>query len=353
VSRLLITGAAGYIGSHVAVELLQAGHDVVVLDDLSAGHADALVRAGQLGGTPVDFVLGRVEDPDALDRALTEFGPVDAVLHFAALKSVPESVAQPLRYWSVNVGGTQALCEAMVRHDVRRAVFSSTAAIYGSDAPMPVDEAAPVEPESPYGRTKLAAEGIFRDAAAAHGWQVLLLRYFNPVGAHPSGRIGEDQERPANLAPIVLGVALGERDGLVVHGTDYDTPDGTAVRDFLHVLDLATCHRLAVEGLPKLGDGDVRVYNIGTGRGSSVLELIAAAERACGHAIPYSVGQRRPGDLPAVVADPRRFEADFGFRPQRDLDSMLADAWAWSLAQRRKPWRRGDGALADLTMDDD
>lgn len=348
--RVLVTGAAGYIGSHTCRLLLADGWDVVALDDFSSGHADGLARAlgladaGQLGVVP-----GRVQDEEALDAAFTRFGAIDAVIHLAAHKSVAESVARPLLYWRDNVGGAVALAGAMLRHGCQRLVFSSTAAVYGRDAPTPVGEDAPVRPGSPYGQTKLATEQMLTAAAEAHGWRVLLLRYFNPAGAHPSGRLGEDQTRPANLVPILLEVASGKRPSLTVFGVDYDTPDGSAVRDFLHVEDLAAAHRVGLRHIDeRVTPGSAAVYNVGTGRGCSVLELVESARRVTGQPLPVVVGERRPGDLASAVADVRRFEADFGFRCGWSLDVMLADAWRWHQAQERDPWRRGDAGLHEL-----
>lgn len=324
--NLLVTGGAGFIGSHCVVEFAAAGWRVVVLDDLSNGHVEAVTRAAELGGSSVDLVVGDIRSREDLDRAFA-VAPIDAVVHFAARKSVPESVAKPTLYYDVNVGGTRALLDAMARHGVGRMVFSSSASVYGEPDHAPVDEDTPPAPMSPYGRTKLINEWMLTDAAAARGWSTVSLRYFNPVGAHPSGRIGEDARKPSNLVPIVIEAADGTRPQVTVFGRDYDTPDGSCIRDYIHIMDLAAAHRAAVEATAH-GEGN-RVYNVGTGRGGSVVEVLDVAREVTGRDIPAVDGPRRPGDPAQVVADPRRAERDLGWKARYGLSEMLESAWSW------------------------
>jgi UDP-glucose 4-epimerase len=327
---VLVTGGAGYIGSHTCVVLLEAGLRVVVLDNLENGSVVALERVAELVPAAADqlvFVEGDIREPHDLDRAFAP-GPVAAVVHFAGLKAVGESVAGPLRYYDTNVGGTIALLEAMERHDVHDLVFSSSCTVYGDPDTVPVTEAAPLGASSPYGRTKLHIEEMLRDVAHADGWHIALLRYFNPVGAHPSGLIGEDPVGiPNNLMPYVMQVAVGRRDHLTVHGGDYPTPDGTAIRDYLHVVDLAEGHLAALEHLDAL-DGAVAV-NLGTGVGASVLDVVAAASAAVGHDLPYEIGPRRAGDVVEVWADPAFAASLLRWRARRTLADMCTDHWRW------------------------
>jgi UDP-glucose 4-epimerase len=324
----LLTGGAGYIGSHSAVDLLGAGWDVVVVDDFSNSSPVALDRVAELAppGGRLSWHRADIGDTAALTRILADEG-VDAVVHFAGLKAVGESVAQPLRYYTVNVGGTVSLLRAMEAADVRHLVFSSSCTVYGAPEKLPVDESAARSAANPYGRTKLMVEDMLIDLAAGDPrWQVTLLRYFNPVGAHPSGRLGEDPEGiPNNLMPYVMQVATGRHPFVRVFGDDYPTRDGTGVRDYIHVLDLAAGHRAALES-PVPG---CRALNLGTGRGHTVLEVIAAASRAVGRDVPYRVVDRRPGDIAATWADPSRAEAELGWRAERGLDAMAADHWRW------------------------
>src|SRR3954453_13077022 len=306
-SGVLVTGGAGYIGSHTCVQLLAAGHRVVVVDDLSNSSPVALERVRELAGAGEDqLVFHRVDirDAPALD-AVFDREAVDSVVHFAGLKAVGESVAEPLRYYDNNVVGTVQLVKSMEAHDVRRLVFSSSCTVYGAPEQVPVTEDTPLRSAaSPYGRTKLFIEEILRDVAAASpGWHTALLRYFNPVGAHESGRIGEDPAGlPNNLMPYVMQVAVGRLDRIRIFGGDYDTPDGTGVRDYVHVVDLAEGHLAALDALDQI-DG-CRAVNLGTGVGYSVLDVVHAASRAVGRDLPYEIVDRRPGDVPQVYADP-------------------------------------------------
>src|SRR2546423_722548 len=296
-ARALVTGGAGYIGSHTCVTLLEAEWDVVVIDNLSNSSEVAIDRVRELvPGANLEFHEGNLLDGDALDRCFA--GGIDAVVHFAGCKAVGESVVVPLKYYENNVAATVELLKAMQRHDVRDLVFSSSCTVYGDPETVPVTERSPISAASPYGRTKLYIEEMLHDVAASEpGWRIALLRYFNPVGAHPSGRIGEDPRGiPNNLMPYAMQVAVGRRDRLTVFGGDYDTPDGTGVRDYIHVVDLAEGHLAALQSISGF-DGAVAV-NLGTGNGYSVLDVVRAASKAVGRDIPYEIGPRRPGDVP-------------------------------------------------------
>lgn len=329
---VLVTGGAGYIGSHTCVVLLEAGLRVVVLDNLDNSSVVALERVAELVPAAADrlvFVDGDIREPHDLDRAFAH-GGVESVVHFAGLKAVGESVEVPLRYYDNNVSGTVQLLHAMERHDVRNLVFSSSCTVYGEPETVPITEDTPLGASSPYGRTKLAIEDMLRDVAPAGNWRIALLRYFNPVGAHPSGLIGEDPVGiPNNLMPYVMQVGVGRRDHLTVHGGDYPTPDGTCVRDYVHVVDLAEGHLAALDHLDAI-DGAVAV-NLGTGTGSSVLDVVRAASEAVGRDLPYEVGPRRAGDVVAVWADPARAESLLHWRASRTLADMCADHWRWQL----------------------
>lgn len=331
--RVLVTGGAGYIGSHTVLSLLGAGHDVVVVDDLSNSKPTVMDRLEELSGRRIPLHAFDVRDEDRLS-GLFAAEPVDAVIHFAGLKAVGESVEQPLDYYANNIGSTLALARVMGRHDVGTLVFSSSATVYGEDAPVPMTEDLPTSATNPYGWTKVMQEQILTDVAAATpGLQVALLRYFNPVGAHSSGRIGEDpQGIPNNLMPYIAQVAVGRRERLSVFGGDYDTPDGTPLRDYIHVVDLAEGHVAALEHLAAHPEVRVRAWNLGTGHGTSVLEMVAAFERACGRELPYEVVGRRAGDLPVMYADTRRAESELGWRASRTVDDMCADTWRWQSA---------------------
>jgi UDP-glucose 4-epimerase len=327
---VVVTGGAGYIGSHTCLTLLQAGWRVVVLDNLANSSVVAVDRVRALAGADARlvFVEGDIRIPADLDRAFTEAGDASAVIHFAGLKAVGESVAEPLRYYDNNVGGTVALLDAMVRHGVRDLVFSSSATVYGQPEHLPITEDSPLGATNPYGRTKVVIEEMLRDLSTTGGWRIALLRYFNPVGAHPSGRIGEDPVGiPNNLMPYIMQVAVGRREHLTVHGDDYPTPDGTAVRDYLHVVDLAEGHVAALEHIERI-EGAVAI-NLGTGVGSSVLDVVHAASDAIGRDLPYVVGPRRPGDAVAVWADPGLAASMLGWRATRTLTEMCADHWRW------------------------
>lgn len=326
--RILVTGGAGYIGSHTSVLLAEAGHDVVIVDNLANSRIEAVRRVSELAGRAVDFRQVDLLDEPELDRTFAEAAP-EAVIHFAGLKAVGESVAQPHRYYTVNVGGALALTKAMDAHGCRTIVFSSSATVYGGHPVMPLHEDAPTGATNPYGRTKLMIEQILADLHAADdSWHVASLRYFNPVGAHPTGRIGEDpQGTPNNLVPYIAQVAVGRREKLQVFGDDYDTPDGTGVRDYIHVLDLASAHLAALQRLEEVGGH--HVWNLGTGKGHSVLEVVRAFERASGRPIPYEVTGRRSGDIATCYADPELANTELGWQADHPLDAMCADTWRW------------------------
>jgi UDP-glucose 4-epimerase len=325
---VLVTGGAGYIGSHTCVELLAAGHDVVVVDNLSNSKPAALERVQQIAGRALGFVQTDLRDAGAL-TALLRDGGFDAVIHFAGLKAVGESTEIPLDYYDNNVYGTLCLCRAMAAAGVKRLVFSSSATVYGDPASVPIREDFPLSATNPYGRTKLFVEEILRDLHRADaGWDIALLRYFNPVGAHPSGHIGEDPNGiPNNLMPFIAQVAVGKRAELKVFGDDYDTPDGTGVRDYIHVVDLARGHLAA---LARLMDAPgVVTYNLGTGRGYSVLDMVRAFAAAAGREIPYRIVERRAGDIATCWADPALAAAELGWRAELGVEAMVADHWRW------------------------
>ncbi len=327
-NNILVTGGAGYIGSHMCVELLEAGYDVVVVDNLSNSSAEAVRRVQQITGKPLDFVDADLRDARAMQ---TLFGDHDftAVLHFAGLKAVGESVAEPLKYYDCNVGGTLRLLEAMISAGVKTLVFSSSATVYGIPTQTPIDESAPTSPINPYGRTKLHIEEILKDLHTSDpSWRISLLRYFNPVGAHASGEIGEDpNDIPNNLLPYVSQVAVGRLEKLRVFGDDYPTPDGTGIRDYIHVVDLVRGHLKALAYLsdqPKLA-----IHNLGTGTGHSVLEVVRAFEVASQRSIPYEVVERRPGDAATSFADPAKANRELGWTAEYDLERMCEDVWRW------------------------
>jgi UDP-glucose 4-epimerase len=326
--RILLTGGAGYIGSHVLLGCIEAGHEVEVLDSLENGSAKAVTRVGDMAQRRIPLHRADVRDSYALDQVLDK-GKFDAVMHFAGLKSVNESVDDPLRYYDYNLGGTATLCAAMKRHGVARLVFSSTAAVYGDQPVMPVTEESRLGPTSPYGWTKLMVEQMLEQHCASHPhWSVAVLRYFNPVGAHPSGQIGEaPQGVPANLVPYVMQVAAGQRTHLSVYGNDYPTPDGTGIRDYIHVMDLAEGHLAALERIRDMPGR--HIWNLGTGKGHSVLEMVAAFRAVSGIDLPYRIEARRPGDLAQCWADPARARMELGWSAQRGLTDMLADHWRW------------------------
>ena len=326
---VLVTGGAGYIGSHTALLLLEAGHRVVVLDSLVNASRESLRRVEALTGRTIAFHAVDLLDESATRAVFAAEPDIQQVVHFAALKAVGESVAEPLRYYHNNLSGSLNLFRAMEAAGVGQIVFSSSATVYGEpDRPAPVDEGAPLRPTNPYGHTKAMMEQILLDVAAARGWGVTLLRYFNPVGAHPSGDIGEDPAYPNNLLPFVMQVAAGRRPKVVVFGDDYPTPDGTGVRDYIHVMDLGRAHLAALAALERTGAG-ARAYNVGTGRGYSVREVLEAARAASGQPIPAEVGPRREGDISSLTADPSRAQAELGWRAEHDLADMVASAWHW------------------------
>lgn len=326
--RVLVTGGAGYIGSHTCVELLQAGTHVVALDNLCNSREESLRRVGEIAGQGVGFFEVDLRDRETLGEIFSQ-GRFDAVIHFAGLKAVGESVAHPLEYYDNNVQGTLTLCQVMAAAGVRNLVFSSSATVYGDPAEVPIREDFPVAPTNPYGRSKLFIEDILRDLYVSDPhWNIALLRYFNPVGAHESGRIGEDPNGiPNNLMPYIAQVAVGRLQRLRVFGNDYPTPDGTGVRDYIHVVDLARGHLAALHRLREAPG--VVTYNLGTGRGYSVLEVIAAFERLSGRPIPYDIVERRPGDIACCYADPARARDELGWSAEYDLERMVADAWRW------------------------
>ena len=326
--RVLITGGAGYIGSHTCVELLRAGYELVVVDNLSNSKEESLRRVQNLAGKSVTFHKVDLLDREALEAVFAR-NPVEAVIHFAGLKAVGESVSMPLRYYHNNVAGTLVLCQVMQKYSVRNLVFSSSATVYGEPERVPITEDFPLSATNPYGRSKLIIEDILRDLQIAEtDWNIALLRYFNPVGAHPSGQIGEDPNGiPNNLLPYIAQVAVGRLPHLRVFGDDYPTPDGTGVRDYIHVVDLAIGHLKALERLAhKPG---LVTYNLGTGRGYSVFEALAAFEKACGKTIPYQVIERRPGDVAVSYADPAKANRELKWQARLGIDEMCADAWRW------------------------
>ncbi|MCP9933251.1 UDP-glucose 4-epimerase GalE [Cyanobium sp. Candia 9D4] len=360
-ATVLITGGAGFIGSHTCLVLIGAGHDLVVIDNLHNSSLEALHRVAELcqlspcrhavhqdwvhqawesaaGDRRLVFVHGDIRSPAALDGAFGcsgSGGGVTAVLHFAGLKAVGASIQEPLSYWHVNVEGTRCLLEAMGRHGCRTIVFSSTAALYGCPETLPIGENAGIQPANPYGQTKAAVEQLLADTAASEpGWRVARLRYFNPVGAHPSGRIGEDPNGvPSNLFPLITQVAMGLRSHVQIFGCDWPTPDGTGIRDFIHVMDLAEGHRQALDVLLASGD-QILTLNLGSGQGHSVLEMIEAFQRINGCPVAYEFAPRRPGDVAESVADATAARHLLGWSTTRNLEDICRDGWAWRQQNR-------------------
>jgi UDP-glucose 4-epimerase len=332
-ARLLVTGGAGYIGSHTALALLEAGHDVVSIDNYSNSSPRALQRVQRITGRPLTSIEGDIRDAELLSKVFAQHR-VDGVIHFAALKAVGESVTRPLAYYDNNVGGTLALLQAMASAGVRRFVFSSSATVYGTPDRLPITEDAPIRTSNPYGATKAMVEQILRDITAADsGWSAVALRYFNPIGAHPSGEIGEDpRDIPNNLFPFICQVATGRRERLAVFGNDWPTADGTGVRDYLHVVDLAAGHLRAFEFVQQR-NGYMPI-NLGTGRGTSVLQLADAFERATGQPVPRVIAPRRPGDIAECWADPSVAASLLGWRAELSIEQACADGWRW---QSRNP----------------
>lgn len=328
--NVLVTGGTGYIGSHACVELMRCGHDVVVIDNLSNSKKSVLQRIERIKGKAPSFHGVDIRDRAGLEELFREY-QFDAVIHFAGLKAVGESVEQPLRYYENNVGGSVNLFQVMEKFSVKTLVFSSSATVYGDPETVPIHEACPLSATNPYGRSKLMIEEILRDLAVSDpSWHIALLRYFNPVGAHSSGLIGEDPNGiPNNLLPYIAQVADGRREHLSVFGNDYPTSDGTGMRDYIHVVDLAAGH---VRTLDKLARSQgVHAYNLGTGRSQSVLEMVKAFEKACGKPIPYRFSPRRPGDIAICYADPELAQKELGWKAEATVDQMCSDAWRWQV----------------------
>jgi len=346
-SKLLITGGAGFIGSHTSLVLLQEGHSLIVLDNLSNSSPVALERVAALAGVSssaeshekrLQLIKGDIRDKPCLDQifsqARTIGKPIEAVIHFAGLKAVGESVREPLRYWDVNLNGSRCLLAAMNDHDCRTLVFSSSATLYGYPESVPIPETAAIQPINPYGHSKAAVEQMLHDLAASapNQWRIACLRYFNPVGAHSSGEIGEDPMGiPNNLFPFVSQVAVGRRQSLQVFGGDWPTSDGTGVRDYIHVMDLADGHRAALDCLVA-EPAQLLTLNLGSGQGASVLEVIRSFERASGRNVPYDIVARREGDAPTTVADPALAFQRLGWQTKRSLENICRDGWAWQSA---------------------
>jgi len=339
--KILVTGGAGFIGSHTCVELLNAGHSVTVVDNLCNSSEESLRRVATITGKTASFHKADIRDRAALDAVFKAEGPIGAVIHFAALKAVGESSRIPLAYYGNNITGTIALCEVMAANGCKNIVFSSSATVYGDPASVPIREDSPTPgATNPYGWTKLMMEQIFRDLQKSDpAWNIILLRYFNPIGAHPSGLIGEDPAGiPNNLLPFVAQVAVGRRPSLAIFGSDYPTRDGTGIRDYIHVVDLATGHLKAIDKLAS--KPGLAIFNLGTGKGNSVLEVIAAFEKASGRKVPYTVQPRRPGDIAECWADPSKAANELGWKAERDLRVMCEDAWRWQ-SQNPNGYREG------------
>jgi UDP-glucose 4-epimerase len=326
--KILVTGGAGYIGSHTCLELLQNGYDVIVVDNLSNSKEESLRRVQHLTGKKLKFYKVDILDRDILNKIFSE-NSIQAVIHFAGLKAVGESVNIPLQYFQNNVSGSLVLLDVMKENSVHNIVFSSSAVVYGEVKKVPIREDFPLSVINPYGRTKLMIEDILRDLWIAQPeWNIAILRYFNPVGAHPSGRIGEDPNGiPNNLMPYVAQVAVGVRPFVRIWGNDYPTPDGTGIRDYIHVMDLVVGHIKALEKI--ITEPGLLTYNLGTGRGNSVMEVIAAFEKACQHRIPFQIMDRRPGDAAISYADPTKANHELNWYAQKTLDDMCMDTWRW------------------------
>ena len=327
--RVLVSGGAGYIGSHTVLKLVEAGHDVVIVDNFSNAKPTVIGRLESLAGQPIEVHAFDLRDYDKTEHLFAS-EQIDAVIHFAGFKAVGESVEKPLEYYENNLDATFSLVRAMRRHRVSTLVFSSSATVYGGDPPLPMTEDLPTSATNPYGWTKVMIEQILADVARAEpGFRIALLRYFNPVGAHPSGQIGEDPSGyPNNLMPFIAQLAVGRRDKLMVFGDDYDTPDGTGVRDYIHVEDLALGHVAALERLSHSPE-PVNIWNLGSGDGTSVLELLHSFERAVGRELPYEVVARRDGDIAASYADPSKAKRELHWQTTKTVDDMCADTWRW------------------------
>ncbi|RBP69076.1 UDP-galactose 4-epimerase [Alkalibaculum bacchi] len=330
---ILVTGGAGYIGSHACVELLNEGYDIVVVDNLSNSKTESLKRVEELTGKSIKFYEVDILDRQSLEQVFDE-NNIEAVIHFAGLKAVGESVQIPLRYYHNNITGTLILCEVMEKHNVKKLVFSSSATVYGVPDTVPISEDFPLSTTNPYGSTKLMIEQILRDLYISDKeWSISLLRYFNPIGAHESGRIGEDPNGiPNNLMPFITQVAIGKREKLSVFGNDYDTHDGTGVRDYIHVVDLAKGH---LKALQKIKDTTgIEAFNLGTGTGYSVLDIVKNFEKANGIKIPYEITPRRPGDIAQCYADPTKAKVELGWVAEKGIEDMCRDSWNW---QKKNP----------------
>ena len=326
---ILVTGGAGYIGSHTCVELLEAGYEVVVVDNLYNASPKAIERVEEITGKKVTFYEADLLDKESLEKIFANHD-IDAVIHFAGYKAVGESVQKPIEYYHNNMTGTLILCDVMRNHGVKNIVFSSSATVYGDPAQIPITENCPKgQPTNPYGWTKSMLEQVLTDIHTSDPeWNVILLRYFNPIGAHKSGIIGEDPKGiPNNLVPYIAQVAVGKRAALGVFGNDYDTPDGTGVRDYIHVVDLAAGHVKAIEKIKQ--NPGVEVYNLGTGNGYSVLQVVEAFGKACGHPIPYEIKPRREGDIATCYCDPQKAKEDLGWTAKYGVDEMCQDTWRW------------------------
>jgi len=334
--KILVTGGAGYIGSHTTLELLKAGYDVVVVDNLCNSSKKSLVRVAKLAGRAPKFYKVDIRDAKKFEKVFQAEGKFDAAIHFAALKAVGESTQIPLKYYNNNLGGTFTLLDLMAKHGCKNIVFSSSATVYGQPPTVPIREDFPTPGcTNAYGWTKLMMEQVFKDVQKADpAWNVILLRYFNPIGAHESGMIGEDPAGiPNNLLPYVAQVAVGRLKKLSVFGNDYPTPDGTGIRDYFHVVDLALGHVKAIEKLKK--KPGLKIYNLGTGHGYSVLQIVKAFEKASGRPVPYAIKPRRPGDIAECWADPSLAAKELGWKAKRGIEEMCADAWRW---QSQNPW---------------
>ena len=326
--NVLITGGTGFIGSHTVLELINEGYQPVVMDNLSNSKRESIKRVEKITGRKIEFIKADLLDTEALNKIFQSYS-FDSVIHFAGLKAVGESVEKPLHYYQNNVAGTINLCQAMADHDVKNLVFSSSATVYGNPDESPLTEESAVSATNPYGQTKLTIEYILKDLHQADAsWNISLLRYFNPVGAHESGKIGEDPNGiPNNLMPYVTQVAVGKLDKLNIFGGDYPTDDGTGVRDYIHVVDLAKGHIKALQKIKN--DGGISIYNLGTGVGSSVLDVVKAFEKATGKEIPYQITERRPGDAAICYANPQKAKDELGWSTEKDLYDMCKDAWNW------------------------
>ncbi|OCA88299.1 UDP-glucose 4-epimerase GalE [Bacillus sp. FJAT-27225] len=325
---ILVTGGAGYIGSHTCVELVNAGYEIVVVDNLSNSKPEALKRVKEITGKEIKFYEVDLLDKEGL-RKVFEESQIDAVIHFAGLKAVGESVSIPLRYYHNNITGTLILCEVMEEFGVKNLVFSSSATVYGMPEQVPISEDFPLSATNPYGKTKLMIEEILRDLYVSdNNWSIALLRYFNPIGSHESGNIGEDPSGiPNNLMPYITQVAVGKLKELQIFGNDYPTHDGTGVRDYIHVVDLSRGHLKALEKI--VGTTGVEAYNLGTGKGYSVLDLVSAFEKASGINIPYKIVDRRPGDIAICYADPLKAREELGWEAEKGIEEMCRDSWNW------------------------